>query len=248
MKKYQTAAILIGINNNPGGVVVADVMGDMIRHKRNKLGKHIPIVTYAEEKCTNAGMHLLMQGDVVLANPLAWIGSIGFRMTPWMVKHLVNDTLMTDFKFVHQGENKVRLNRMEPHKQQDIDWALNMMNKMKDRVAKSTLEARANQIGRLDADTQAEARQIITEGHSCYGYEAEKLGLIDEATTPEEYFEHRFKGSKIEIQKQRVSPFAKFGGISAALQGVQTESSSFGGLDVESYMEKMLGNELKELT
>jgi hypothetical protein len=61
------------------------------------------------------------------------------------------------------------------------------------------LEARAGPIGRLDEDSQAEAKKIITEGHSCYGYEAEKLGLIDEATTPEEYFEKRFKGSKIEI-------------------------------------------------
>jgi ClpP class serine protease len=137
IKKYQTAAILVGINNQPGGVVVADIMGEMIRHKvHNDLGKHIPIVTYAEERCTNAGMHLLMQGDVVLANPLSWIGSIGNRMTPWMVKHLVNDTFMTDFKFVHKGENKVRLNRMEPHKKEDVEWALKVMNKMKDRVAR----------------------------------------------------------------------------------------------------------------
>jgi hypothetical protein len=45
-----------------------------------------------------------------------------------------------------------------------------------------------------------ELTQILESGESLYGYEAEKLGLIDQAISPEDYFTTHFKTKEVEIK------------------------------------------------
>ena len=78
----------------------------------------MPLVTYAEDYAFATGYHLLMHGDVHLANPCSFVGNIGLRITPLMIKHFLEDYDLK-FKFVHKGENKVRLNRLEEFTEKD---------------------------------------------------------------------------------------------------------------------------------
>ena len=73
-----------------------------------------------------------MYGDVVLANPFSQIGNIGFRMTPWMLKAFMRDSVRVQIKVATKGDNKHRLNRFEEHKPEDIEWAQALIGKMKD--------------------------------------------------------------------------------------------------------------------
>ena len=45
-----------------------------------------------------------------------------------------------------------------------------------------------------------ELTQILESGESLYGYEAEKLGLIDQAISPEDYFTAHFRTKEVEIK------------------------------------------------
>ena len=53
-------------------------------------------------------------------------------------------------------------------------------------------------------------KEILGGGETLYGVDAVKLGLIDEVTTPEEYFNKRFAGSSdIQIRSPESSFFQK---------------------------------------
>lgn len=54
----------------------------------------------------------MMYGDTQLVNECSFVGNVGFRMTPLMIKHFLADYSIKA-KFIHHGENKVRLNRLE---------------------------------------------------------------------------------------------------------------------------------------
>lgn len=154
MTKKNTVSILLGISSGiDGKIVPVEQIGEMLRSKVKKdLGGelHTPIVTYAEEAALNAGLHLLMQGDVKLAHPMSRLGNIGSYVKPWMVKHFMHDTVMAQIKTITIGNNKVRLDRFEEHKPEDIEWAHNLINKFRDRILEETLKKRDAQISFLD--------------------------------------------------------------------------------------------------
>jgi ClpP class serine protease len=130
-----TDAILLGINSSPGkdSIVDAEIMAEMLYKKTKKdLKGKVPLVTYAEEHCTNVGMHLLTQGDTVLANRLTFLGNIGYYRQATIFKHHLAHHWMSEVKLVHQGQKKVRLNHFaDSFSQEDIDWALSLMNKLR---------------------------------------------------------------------------------------------------------------------
>jgi hypothetical protein len=90
-------------------LVQADLLGQMLQRKSKELG--VPLVTYAEDRACAVGYHLMMYGDVHLANECSFVGNVGFRVTPWMLKHFLAE-FDIKAKYVHRGENKVRLNRL----------------------------------------------------------------------------------------------------------------------------------------
>lgn len=115
LKKSQKVAdaILLGINIGPAtdpkncSITQTDLMGKMFREKAKEL--EVPLVTYAEEMALFNGMHLLMQGDHVLASEVSILGNIGQRMTPYYAKDFLEDWHVR-MRYVHHGENKVRFN------------------------------------------------------------------------------------------------------------------------------------------
>ena len=108
-KKSNTAAIFVGINSgNKDSVVQADVMGSHLQRKAAEL--KVPLVTHAEDSALGPAFHLLMHGDTVLADKATFVGGIGFRMTPWMLKDFAKKYEI-NVKYVHHGENKVRFNK-----------------------------------------------------------------------------------------------------------------------------------------
>lgn len=109
MKKANTAAIFVGINTGrKDSIVQADIIGYHLHKKSADLG--VPLVTHAEDSSLGASFHLLMQGHTVLADKATFVGNIGFRATPWMLKDFVKKNEI-NIKYVHHGENKVRFNK-----------------------------------------------------------------------------------------------------------------------------------------
>jgi ClpP class serine protease len=68
-----------------------------------------------------------MHGDYVFADKASFLGNVGFRMTPWMLKNFAESNQVS-VKYVHHGENKVRFNRFQELKQKDVEWVLNILN------------------------------------------------------------------------------------------------------------------------
>ena len=87
----------------------------------------VPLVTHAEDSAFGSAFHLLMHGDVVLSDKATFVGNIGFRMTPWMLKNFV-EKWEIKVKYVHHGENKVRFNRFQELKDRDVEWILKILN------------------------------------------------------------------------------------------------------------------------
>ena len=95
-------------------------MVDLLKEKEQQL-EDVRFNTYAEDQCGAAGLIVHQAGAQRLANPLSMLGHVGFSIKPMMLKHFLADWDLK-LRYVHQGKNKVRLNRLEEHKQEDIDW------------------------------------------------------------------------------------------------------------------------------
>ena len=74
-----------------------------------------------------------------------------------MVKHFLN-SYSIKAKFVHKGENKVRLNNLEEFTQTDKDWLLNILNLRVSTIADFTQFSRK---GKVKAETIKEGRFYI---------------------------------------------------------------------------------------
>jgi ClpP class serine protease len=139
LHKNNTDALCVAINHSSGGQLVqAELMGAMLQRKAAEL--EMPLVTYVEDQAFMSGFHLLMHGDVHLANPCSMLGNIGLRITPLMMKHFVED-YDVKIRYIHKGENKVRLNRFEEFKATDKEWILNIMQKRVDVVVNHAMAA-----------------------------------------------------------------------------------------------------------
>jgi ClpP class serine protease len=108
MNKGNTAALFVGINSgSKDSIVQASLIGERLQRKAKDLG--VPLITHAEDSALGPAFHLLMHGDTVLADKATFVGNIGFRMTPWMLKNFAESNQI-HVKYVHHGENKVRFN------------------------------------------------------------------------------------------------------------------------------------------
>ena len=97
-------------------------------------------------------------------------------------------------KYVHKGDHKVRLNRLEEFTEADKQWVLALMRHRVELIADFASKARSSKV--KDAE---KFRQMLTEGRFYFGQEAVENGLIDEISTPEEYFARHFKGETFKI-------------------------------------------------
>ena len=112
-----------------------------------------------------------MHGDKIIADRSSFLGNIGYRTTPWMVKRAVEKSEV-DVRYVHHGENKVRFNKLKELRDQDVEWLLNIQNKRVSHILDYTFEKR---------ELTDECKDILKDGKFMYGKEAEKNGLIDKA-------------------------------------------------------------------
>lgn len=134
--KANTAALLVGINTNlPNAkqqIVYADQIGEALQRKAKELGD-LPLITYAEDTCLGVGFHLLSYGKTVLANENSFLGNVGFSATPWNLKDFA-EYYQFKIQYLNKGKNKIRLNRFEDFKEEDIEWLKNILFKRVDAI------------------------------------------------------------------------------------------------------------------
>lgn len=53
-------------------------------------------------------------------------------------------------EYINKGKNKIRLNRFEDFKQEDIDWILNILNKRVDASVNHILKVRESKLKNKD--------------------------------------------------------------------------------------------------
>lgn len=83
-KSKNNAAIVVGINIGKGSIVQAEIVASLLKAKAKELD--VPLITCAEEVAFSTGLHLLMQGDIVICNPCSMLGNVGFVANPPMLK------------------------------------------------------------------------------------------------------------------------------------------------------------------
>lgn len=143
---------MIGINtrlpNSSNSLVHADQIGDALQKKVKDLGG-IPLITFAEDLCLGVGFNLLSYGNVVLSNDNAFLGNVGFSVDPWNLKDF-SEYWRFKMHYIHKGKNKVRLNRFEDFKQEDIDWLLKIMNKRVDSIVTNIVQQRQSKLKNVE--------------------------------------------------------------------------------------------------
>ena len=124
-----------------------------------------------------------------------------------------------EFEIVHKGENKIRFDPFKETKQQDIEWFHDIFKRKVDMVCEHAFKVEGNRVFfdaatdigiKTDANPKgffankhanmAELRCKLEAGESFFGLEAAEEGLVDAATTPDQYFQDiLFKGQKYQI-------------------------------------------------
>jgi len=192
LTKHNTAAILVGINGPSGGSLVqADIIGQSLQRHAKKL--NVPLITHGEESCSMASFHLLMHGDTILADKCTMLGNLGYRITPYRLKQFC-EHWQFEIRYVHHGENKVRLNRFKDLRDEDVQWILNIFNKQLASIVSFAQERRGDKL------TEA-GLQKLKDGENFLGAEAEEHGLIDRATAPDVYLREILPDNEIGIVK-----------------------------------------------
>ena len=156
----------------------------------------------AEDMVLGPAFHLLMYGDKIIANETSMLGNIGYMSDPWMLKDFAKHWNF-DVKFVHKGKNKVRLNRFEEFKEEDIAWLKNIMNMRVDQTVSHILEKRQSKLASVELMIP-----MLKDGNIYTGTKSRDLGLIDETITADEYFFREYKANEISLMsknwKQRI--------------------------------------------
>ena len=80
MKKGKTNCLLVGLNVQKCSLVQSERAGLLFQQAAQRL--EVPLVMYCEEVALASGLHLLVHGDVVLANPSSMLGNVGFYASP----------------------------------------------------------------------------------------------------------------------------------------------------------------------
>ena len=109
----------------------------------------------------------MMYGDVHLANECSFVGNVGFRVTPWMLKHFLADYDIK-VKYVHKGENKVRLNRLEEFTWKDKDWMLAILQHRVNAIAAFAALRRSDKPNVSDPE---KFKLLLAEGRYYLGQE-----------------------------------------------------------------------------
>ena len=77
-----------------------------------------------------------------------------------------------NIKYVHHGENKVRFNKFQDLKDQDVEWLLSILRERRDAILNGAIEKRGNKL-------TPDGRKLLEDGHPILGKDAEGLGIID---------------------------------------------------------------------
>ena len=101
------------------------MIGQALLRKADEL--NVPLVTHAEDGSFRASFHLLMHGHTILSDTSTFLGNIGFRYTPWMLKDFIEKNEL-QVKYVHKGDNKVRFNKFKELRNEDVEWILDILN------------------------------------------------------------------------------------------------------------------------
>lgn len=90
-------------------------------------------------------------------------------------------------QYINKGKNKIRLNRFEDFKQEDIDWIMNILNKRVDIITDHIISTRGSKIKDLET-----TRALLKSGDLILSSKAVELGLVDQLANPDEYVMQEF--------------------------------------------------------
>ena len=116
------------------------------------------------------------------------MGNIGYSVTPNYLKDFVNSWHI-DAEYVTKGENKVRFNPFKEKREADREWVLNLFNHDVDYIVDRIVQTRKEKLSDLET-----VQNTLKQGELITGKEAAEMGLVDEATTPHEFFAKLFEG------------------------------------------------------
>ena len=134
-------------------------------------------------------------GDHMLCNPVSMMGNLGFTMSPLNLRRVCEDWEV-HVKFITKGENKARLNRFEPVREADVEWALNLMRKRVGVIQERVNERRGKEL---------DLSKII------FGHEPAALDLVDQVVeSPEVYLTEKY-GKDVQIRMPKADWKQKLG-------------------------------------
>ncbi|KAM3138971.1 hypothetical protein pb186bvf_008984 [Paramecium bursaria] len=115
--------VAIEINSEGGSQAQAKAIIQSIYSYADK--SYAPVYTFADQIVFNSALLILASGNKVFSSKYSFLGDFGYSSRRQGYKQFI-ENLGIDFKYIHSGEQKVKLNNFEDLKEKDVKWQLKL--------------------------------------------------------------------------------------------------------------------------
>jgi ClpP class serine protease len=182
---------VLDIDSPGGSPVQSDLIATRIRRRAEKAG--VPVHAVIQEMGASGGYWVACAADLIHANPMSVVGSIGVRGGGFGLSDLIG-RIGVERRLYTAGENKARLDPFTPERPDDVAFVTALMEELHGRFKDWVREQRG---ARLPADDAA-----IFDGSWMLGERAMTLGLID-ALGDLDQLTRQLGGPKVRVQVNR---------------------------------------------
>ncbi|CAK68220.1 unnamed protein product (macronuclear) [Paramecium tetraurelia] len=188
---YQAKVLAVQIDCQGGSVVQAKQIQYLLQKFAQK--QKLPILCFAGAQVYNSANIILSCADKIIAANNSEIGDYTFSGQLWNISELIKRENLEVINLSH-GKYKDRLNPFQPYKETDKEWLNNSMKnneiELKKQITLNLSKKFINLHEQTDCLNEAFQSSILT------GYQAQKLKIVDEIGTIDEYLQSNYKNMK----------------------------------------------------
>jgi hypothetical protein len=197
------------------------VMANIIQDYKNK-SKSVPIFTFAGDSCIGPSILILLSGSKFIADENTLFGFYDFTLQKTNFSNFINERKIK-VRINTEGENKLRLSPFDHYKNNDIDWALDLLRERRsiflDEIIRIKFDS-CEEINYTDKNNEnitvkkgniddiMKWRKILDENLGStfmYTSQMKSLGLVDSVSSSEAFKYNEFAKNGVKIYKPKFS-------------------------------------------
>lgn len=199
----------------------AIVMSNIIQEYKER-SNSAPIYTFAGDSCIGSGLLTLLSGNKFIADENTLFGFYDFTLQKTNFSKFVDERKIK-IRIYTEGENKLRLNPFTSYKDNDVDWALDLLKQRRSVFLDELIRIKLSSSGKItylnndnkevvvqkgNKDEESKWRKVLDEklgSTFLFTSEMKSLGLVDSIASTEEVKYNEFPKSRIRLYKPKFS-------------------------------------------